>query len=108
MTIDLGKAMPLSEVAFNCCIFQSDFVVDAGGVVLKLSTDGKQFKTVVDETYPEVNKELKYGVVTHKLPFKKQKVRYINLVVKTVKELPQWHNLPGWGGFVFIDEISVK
>ena len=108
VTIDLGKAMPLSEVAFNCCIFQSDCVVDAGGVVLKLSTDGKKFKTVVDETYPEVNKELKYGVVTHKLPFKKQKVRYINLVVKTVKELPQWHNLPGWGGFVFIDEISVK
>ena len=108
VTIDLGKAIPLSEVAFNCCIFQCDGVVDTSGVELSLSTDGKKYTTVVDETYPEVKRELEFGTVTHRLPFKKQKVRYIHLVVKTVKELPEWHNLPKWGGFVFVDEISVK
>ena len=55
-----------------------------------------------------MKRELEFGTVTHRLPFKKQKVRYIHLVVKTVKELPEWHNLPKWGGFVFVDEISVK
>ena len=109
VTIDLGAVMPVSEVALNCCIFQCDGVVDAAGIKVSVSKDGKKFESFGEENIAEVDKATEFGVKTHNIAAKKaKKVRYVNVVVESVKSLPQWHGFAGSQGFVFVDEISVK
>ena len=101
--------MPVSEVALNCCIFQCDGVVDAAGIKVNVSKDGKKFESFGEENIAEVDKATEFGVKTHNIAAKKaKKVRYVNVVVESVKSLPQWHGFAGSQGFVFVDEISVK
>ena len=71
--------------------------------------DGKKFETFGEENIAEVDKATEFGVKTHNIAAKKaKKVRYVNVVVESVKSLPQWHGFAGSQGFVFVDEISVK
>ena len=108
-TIDLGAVMPVSEVSLNCCIFQCDGVLDAAGIKVSVSKDGKKFETFGEENIAEVDKATEFGVKTHNIASKKaKKARYVNVVVESVKSLPEWHAFAGSQGFVFVDEISVK
>lgn len=109
VTIDLGKVMQVSEVSFNCNIFSCDGVVDAAAATVSVSTDGKKFQKLCEESIPEVDKSRNFGISTHRIAAKKaKKARYVNVVIKSVRKLPDWHNLPGAEGWVFVDEISVK
>ena len=84
-------------------------LVDAAGIKVSVSKDGKKFESFGEENIAEVDKATEFGVKTHNIAAKKaKKVRYVNVVVESVKSLPQWHGFAGSQGFVFVDEISVK
>lgn len=108
VTIDLGQEVEISEIGFNNVVFQCDGVVDARGVEVKSSLDGKNFKDVAKEEYPDIDKALEFGVVNHIVKFPTEKARYINVIIKSEKTLPSWHGFAGSNGFVFVDEITVK
>lgn len=108
VTIDLGKATKVSQVDFNCCIFQCDGVVDAAGIEVLGSTDGKKFAPMFQKDYPEISREQEFGVARHSEQFKARRVRYVRVIVKSVKQLPAWHVFPNSNAFVFVDEITLK
>ena len=108
VTIDLGKTISVSEVGFNNVVFQCDGVVDSRGVEVKGSTDGKTFKELAKEDYPDIDQALEFGVVNHTVKFNPEEIRYLNVIIKSEKTLPSWHAFAGSNGFVFVDEITVK
>ena len=108
VVIDLGNEQPVSEIGFNCCVFQCDGVVDAAGVEIYGSTDGKEYFLISSENYSEIIKELEFGTPNHTIKFDEKSIRYLNIIIKSHKALPSWHAFAGAQAFVFVDEITVK
>ena len=106
--IDLGKVQKVRQVAFNADVFQCDGVVDARGVEVYTSTDGKRFKQVVKQDYPDIVRDEEFVIKRHTADFKPVKARYVRVVVKSEKRLPAWHAFAGSPGFVFVDELEVR
>ena len=106
-TIDLGRKQKISEVRFNADVFQCDGVVDARGVEVFTSTDGKRFKRVAKQDYPDIVRDEEFVVKRHAVAFKPVSARYVRVVIQSEKCLPSWHAFAGSNGFLFVDEIEV-
>ena len=83
-------------------------MVDAAGIEVLGSTDGKKFAPMLRKDYPEISREQEFGVARHSEQFKARRVRYVRVIVKSVKQLPAWHVFPNSNAFVFVDEITLK
>ena len=108
ITIDLGRKTQLNELAFNCCIFQCDGVVDASGVVVRASKDGKKYNTVASHSFGEIDRAKEFGTATHTVALDGGEYRYINIVISPTAALPAWHALANSPAFLFVDEITLR
>ncbi|MEG2819728.1 MAG: glycoside hydrolase family 20 protein [Muribaculaceae bacterium] len=106
--IDFKKDTKISEVAFNCCIFQCDGVVDARGVEVFTSNDGVNFTSIAKEDYPEILKSEEFGVKNHKINFAPVTTKYVKVIVKSEQRIPDWYPVKNATGFLFVDEIAIN
>ena len=105
--IDLQKAMEISKVSFNTCVEKGDWVFDARGIEISVSTDGKQYTKVFDEQYPCMQPENANKIYTHEIPFTPTQARYVKVKALVEHSMPEWHGAKGYGAFLFIDEIAI-
>lgn len=91
---------------------ETSFIQDAGSWIFHpqlvqafVSTDGENYRTFSQQVIkaqrqaPKVKKVILKG---------KAKGKYVKLVVKTVKQCPNWHIGVGNASWTFIDEITVR
>ena len=106
-TIDLGEETEISEVAVRVNIATGSWIFDATELTVETSTDGKTYKQVAHETYPDQghhSQEIKIHAVT----FPAEKARYVRVVAGCLKRLPSWFSDLDSPGFVFVDEIMIN
>lgn len=108
VTIDLQKPTEISNVAFATCVEKGDWIFDARDCKIEISDDGNNFKEVVSEVYPSMEKSDRNGLYEHKLEFSPVQTRYVRVVVSSEKSIPQWHGGKGKPGYLFIDEITIE
>ena len=107
-TIDLAQTQRISQVAFEADVFQCDGVVDARGIEVYVSTDGKRYSRVATQDYPDIVQAEEFVIKHHQVDFKPVKARYVRVVIKSERQLPAWHPFAGSNGFLFVDEIAVN
>lgn len=105
--IDLQKTQKISEVTLRCCVVTGDWIFDAKGIKVEVSTDGEKYTTVKEEHYPTMTGHFE-GIVPHRLSFEPQDARYVIVTAQTENVIPEWHNGAGNKGFLFVDEIMVN
>ncbi len=105
--IDLGSEQKVSEVTIRTCVVTGDWVFDATGMQVEVSNDGTAFTKVASEDYPMPSAHTS-GIVPHSISFPETEARYVKVIAKTVKALPDWHAGKGKPGFLFVDEIEVN
>lgn len=108
LTIDLQKATSVSTVSMTANISKGPAVMDATGMEIWCSEDGKTFRKLASAVYPVLGKEDKDGIYTHKLSFPETETRYLHIVAKVTPQLPSWHTMPGAPAFLFVDEVCVE
>lgn len=106
--IDLGTAQEISSVSLNTCVEKGDWIFDARGIEILLSTDGTHFTSVASETYPAMKESDPNKIYTHKLSFNAASARYVQVRVLSEHTIPSWHGGHGNTGFLFVDELSVN
>lgn len=106
--VDLGQETEVSHVGFNVTILKSNWVMDARGVEISLSTDGQHFTTVVDKQLPPMKESDPDEIYEHRYDFTPTKARYVKLKALSEHALPEWHGAKGKEGFLFVDEIIVE
>ena len=105
--VDLGKEQKVSDVAIRTCVVTGDWVFDATGMQVEVSNDGTTFTKVASEDY-SVPTSHTSGIVRHSLSFPETDARYVKVIAKTLKTIPDWHPGKGKPGFIFVDEIEVN
>jgi len=83
-------------------------VVDARGVEVYASTDGKRYHRVAAQDYPDIVQAEEFVIKHHQVDFKPVEARYVRVVIKSERRLPAWHAFAGSNGFLFVDEIAVN
>ena len=107
VTIDLGEPSTLEYIGIN--FFQhvaATSVMLPTQVTIAISADGKEYKTVLDQSLETV-KERDPIIKRIETEFKKQTVSYIKISAKNRGQLPVWHIKKG-DAWVFMDEVSIK
>ena len=107
MTIDLQQPTEISSVAISTNVAKGDWVFDARNLSVETSDDGKTFKKIASEEYPEMKETDKDGIVEHKLTFAPVTTQYVRVIASPEKSLPAWHGGKGKKAFLFVDEIKI-
>ena len=107
MTIDLQQPTEISSVAISTNVAKGDWVFDARNLSVETSDDGKNFKKIASEEYPEMKETDKDGIVEHKLTFDPVTTQYVRVIASPEKSLPAWHGGKGKNAFLFVDEIKI-
>lgn len=106
-TIDLLKPTEFSKVSFNTNVVMGDWIMDATGVTVKVSDDGKTFREVSSETFPQPENSYKSYLGSHEIKFAPVTARYVEVIIKSGK-LPAWHSGAGNPAYIFVDEINIQ
>jgi len=107
MTIDLQQPTEISSVAISTNVVKGDWIFDARNLSVEVSEDGKTFKKIASEEYPEMKETDKDGVIDHKLTFAPVTTQYVRVIASPEKVLPAWHTGKGKNAFLFVDEIKI-
>ena len=107
--VDLGEKKKIGEVSANFYQYNNAWIFLPSNIYIYGSKDGKKWKRlgfIQDGVGPrERGKHIFQATLQLK---KKQHVRYIRLVAKNIKEVPDWHEAAGSEAWIFMDEIIVK
>ncbi len=106
--IDLQKAMEISSVSLSTCVEKGDWVFDARGFTVSVSTDGESYIDVFDENYPAMKADDANKIYNHTLTFAPSQARYVKVKALVEHSMPEWHGAKGHRAFLFIDEIIVE
>ena len=106
--VDLGTAEEVSSVTVNTSVNKEDWVFGARGVVVSVSNDGKEYKEVAKENYPQMKKEDADKIYTHKLNFTPVNAQYVKVRVLVEASMPKWHGAAGKRSFLSVDELIVE
>lgn len=105
--IDLGKNQNISSVGFNVLVDALNWIMDARNAKVEISTDGKNFTTVGNESTPPLT-DYETRITRHTLNFPTAEARFVKVTIDGENVLPQWHGAgAGKPGFLFVDEIIV-
>lgn len=108
LTIDLQKSTPVSSVSLTVNVSKGAAVMDATGLEVWCSEDGKEYRKLASASYPVLDKEDKDGIYPHTLSFSVVETRYVRIIARVTPKLPAWHMWPGNPAFLFVDEVCVK
>lgn len=106
--IDLQKPTEISSAEISTCVEKGDWIFDARGLVVEVSEDGNQYTRVAAEEYPAMKQNDRNGIFNHKLTFDPVKTRYVKVLAKSERQIPEWHGGKGNLGFLFVDEIVLN
>lgn len=106
--VNLQQPTEISMATISTCVEKGDWVFDARGMAVEVSDDGKTFRRVAAEEYPVMKKEDRNGIYNHQLTFAPVTARYVKVIARSERQIPEWHGGSGNLGFLFVDEIVLN
>ncbi|MCB0599749.1 MAG: chitobiase/beta-hexosaminidase C-terminal domain-containing protein [Saprospiraceae bacterium] len=106
-TLDMGSAVPLSHVTISCLENASSWIFFPRGIQVEVSSDARNWKNVVRESYPEATEAASPALKNFLVTFPEQNARYVRVKITGQKTNPRWHPNPGEPCWLFMDEILV-
>ena len=109
-TADLGSQKTISSVKVNFLRDQGAWIFYPTEVQCFVSKDNKSFKTLPSQKINTSEKNSNIEIKTVEFKFDPTEYKYVKIIAKKLRELPQWHlGFPVDGrSWIFVDEISVK
>lgn len=106
--IDMEQKTEISKVSTST--FQSTlaWIFHPTKVDVYLSNNGKKWKKAGEALNKISERNSDNTIQEFSVEFKKQKIRYIKLVAKSIGQCPEWHRGAGHNSWIFMDEIEVE
>ncbi|WP_462318011.1 glycoside hydrolase family 20 protein [Marinilabilia sp.] len=106
--IDLKEKTTIKEAGLSSYVLKGDWIFDMRSFTVQISNDGKTFETVAQKNYEQLGQSDSNGIRNHILRFDPIETRYVKIIAKTEKEMPEWHGGAGKPGYLFVDEIILN
>ena len=106
--IDLLQLTEISKAGIATCVEKGDWIFDARGMKVEISSDGKNYVEVAALELPPMEKDARNGIYEHVLSFPPMQARYVKITALSEKQIPDWHGGKGHPGFLFVDEVTIE
>lgn len=107
--IELGsEPVTIREAALTTNVVKGDWIFDVRQFEVLVSDDGKNFRTVASRDFAPLQRSDSDGIKNHVLRFDPVEARYVKIIGKSEKSMPEWHGGAGLPGYLFVDEIVIK
>ena len=108
VTIDMTDAGSYSSVTVESYIEKGEWIFPPSVVIVSVSDDGENFteagKLVVDEA-KEGDPD---GIFNYTVEIPETSAKYMRVVARPTRKIPDWHGARGQKGHLFIGEISAE
>jgi len=108
MEINPDKPVETERISMNFLRDHVSWIFLPTEIIIELSENGNDFKTVTDEKIEPENYSQETTLVNKVFVFQKTYVRKIRITAKSMKKCPDWHRGAGMPSWIFIDEIVVE
>lgn len=107
--MELQKKQSLSKVLINCLQNQGSWIFLPKQILVYYFDEGNQLYQVLGEQLYVANEKVEGASCQQMVvpAVKKVTTKNIKIILKGIKELPEWHVGKGQKAWVFIDEIKV-
>ena len=86
---------------------QGAWIFSPASIEILISSDGDNFTSVSVEKLDALTSSSSQ-VKTIGTKISSQKVKFVKVIAKKIKALPDWHSSKGNDGWIFLDEVIVK
>lgn len=108
MILDLGELKEINSISTNYFQYNNSWIFLPEEVQYAVSSDGEHYVNF-DSNFPKkLPKERGKFIENFTTQFNMIKVRFIKILAKNIKNVPDWHEAAGSKAWVFMDEIIVK
>lgn len=109
ITIDLGKATPVSSVKVGAMIQFGEYIFPPTKITVWTAT-GKngEFIKQGETDIPVATADVKDGLAEYSCQFKEVEADRIRILVNTTSSIPDWHGARTEKAHMFIDEVIVE
>lgn len=109
ITIDLGKATPVSSVKVGAMIQFGEYIFPPTKITVWTAT-GKngEFIKQGETDIPVATTDVKDGLAEYSCQFKEVEADRIRILVNTTSSIPDWHGAHTEKAHMFIDEVIVE
>lgn len=108
VTIDLKTATTISTITAGFLQDTRAWIVIPKQMIVQVSSDGLNFKTVSDTNNFLPIEDLSPQVKNITATFSPLQTRFVKIKAIQYGKLPQWHESPGGDTHLFVDEIEIK
>ncbi|MGB9764192.1 MAG: glycoside hydrolase family 38 C-terminal domain-containing protein [Candidatus Saccharicenans sp.] len=108
VVLDLGEKKNVYDLTLGCLENNNNRVFLPVAVKIEVSTDGKNFETIVDETRPRPEKPQSPGIRTLSYSLKGREARYIRVTAVNIRTVPVGFRYAGQNAWMMFDEIYVR
>lgn len=106
--IDLKQVQLINEVKVSSLTDLSSWIMGPASIEIFLSNDGKQYTSAASESYEAADGRTDgKSMTTYCLPVGKEQTRYVKVVARRFKGLPDNHTSAGEPPYLFLDEIGI-
>ena len=106
-TIDLGITKKVETVDGRFLRAHGAWIFHPASFSCQVSDDGVNFTTVAEVEIPVPPEAQPDEIRTVNLTMKNTSARYIRLIARNIRELPDWHPSAGGRSWVFVDEVII-
>lgn len=105
--LDLGKEQLIKEIRLGILINQGAWIFSPERVEFLVSSDGENFTSVLVKNLDALT-SIAAQVKNIGGEISPQKVKFVKVIAKKIKAIPEWHAAKGKGAWIFLDEILIQ
>jgi hypothetical protein len=108
VTIELAEKMKVNKVITSLIFDPGSWIFLPAEILVYLSKNGKKYKLAGMKALDQATPESTSGLEFISTAFKTKKSKFIQMQIKSMSSIPDWHQGKGTPPWLFIDEIIIE
>lgn len=106
--IEMEEDFYFEEITASILSAPASWIFPPSAMEIFISKNGKEFYEIAKKEFDPPMENLAAGQLFYNLVFKKEKGRFLKIIIKNIPAIPDWHPGRGSPGWLFLDEIIIE
>lgn len=106
--IELEKEFYIEKITASMLSAPASWIFPPAAMELFISKNENEFYEIAKKEFDPLTENSPAGQLFYSLVFKKEKSRFLKIIIKNIPVIPDWHPGKGSPGWLFLDEIIIE
>lgn len=106
--IEMEEEFNFEKITASMLSAPASWIFPPAALEVFISKNGNEFNEIAKKEFGPPAENLPTGQLFYDLVFKKEKGRFLKIIIKNIPSIPDWHPGKGASGWLFLDEIIIE